>query len=69
MDGKIKKRLLTELRLEHESQAGGGFHWLNSGNYYIDAVDPHGERVYLMMESEHEQQRTVKEHGKSRLQG
>lgn len=60
MDGRIKKMLLAELRLEHESQEIDLYFPLaRFGNYYIDAADPNGERVYLMFESEREQKRTA----------
>lgn len=60
MDGRIKKMLLAELRLEQESQEIDLYFPLaRFGNYYIDAADPNGERVYLMFESEREQKRTA----------
>lgn len=61
MDGRIKKELLAELRLEFESQKLELYFPLaRFGNYFIDATDPHGERVYLMFETEREQKRTAK---------
>lgn len=62
IDGATKKRLLAELRLEFEAQRIQVYFPLSRfGKYYLDTQDKDGKRVYLMFETEREQQRVMKE--------
>lgn len=62
LQGKVKRQMLSDLRYHFETQelSGPYFPLSRFGQYWLEAIDQDGQRVYMMFESEREQKQAEK---------